>query len=243
MPSIQEMRRELKPVYGRYTDAVISMIGLRPHEAVLAAAKRGDLLEAHSVQVALCQQRDFTKWKGQPDFFSKLMNWQEREQKPGWFSKPLKAPGLKRNGIQIRLKINRNNPSDIIHTTLGKIGEVDIRTGKIGRVRALLVPHLQQSTKELPSKEARKIEGWKNAVMIALEQEAKERDCDLIAFSAGTGHSRENISQKPIQGEILETYGRLPMQHGYKLAQIETEPDPMLDYFQKLKWIKRVSMK
>lgn len=244
MPSIQEMRRELKPVYRHYTDAVISMIGLQPYEAVLAAAKRGDLLEAHSAQVAVFDNnyRRFAREQHEHDlnFFTKLIRWKSAHGlAPTWFKKPLPTAKGK---VSVFLKFEKSGQVDAVHPTLGKIGWLQIVEAQVGKVKTLVVGHLQQTTTYLNTKEARQVEGWKNIAMQELEKYARERRCQLVLFSTGERHSEENdLSRRtPIHNEILETYGRLPMQHGYKLAKVKLQSKHLIGTLHRLWWVKRV---
>ncbi len=239
MPSLQNLRRELKPVYGHYADAVISMIGLRASVAVFDSAKAKKLGAAHLGQVTEFFDR-------RPKLTRKLIN-VDPFHSPSWLAKPL--PSLPANMPELGMEVTLGAPDRDVLTGVSFtvenqiVGEVEFEPRKINRQRVLLVYHLQQQTTGMKPREARKAEGWKNAAMVKLEKIAQQHKCSLILYRSGEPLARHNISQKPIHAEVLETYGRLPMQHGYALRHVfksELPEHPLSGKLEPLWWIRHV---
>ena len=99
-------------------------------------------------------------------------------------------------------------------------GVADFGIKKVGNQPAFIVHFLEQTTKGKSAKTTRQLEGWKDAAMGHLEKIARERGCKLMLFSTAEEHSRSNNTDRPLHVELLETYGRLPMRHGFKLRSI-----------------------
>ncbi len=216
MASLALLRRELRPAYGKYTDAVISLIGLEADAHVLEAAKARDLAEAHAAQNYLWT---YPKRTARPDssrYFLRLAHWPtDAPPTPAWLSK---IPPVKRKLPEITAEIKWGTvyfrDSKGINVGLASIEIVRDKEPK------LVVKYLQQTTKALATAEARKLEGWKHKAMMEFERIARQRRCNEILFSTGEEHAKQNIGVKLIHGEILETYGRLPLQHSYRLRHV-----------------------
>lgn len=223
MYSLTSLRKQLRPVYGHYADAVISMIGCAPTQEVLDVVKKGDLQRAHLLQIM---------HNGSLEERSQHPRWNETSSVPKWIKRPV--PRV-RNKPELVVKARAEFPIyyDFFFESK-KIWEAVIAVSKAGRGNVLKVAHLQQFTRHLSSNEARKVEGWKNSAMEEIEKIARQNNCRLIQYSAGWRHSVQSISPTPIHEELLETYGRLPIQHGYKLREIAPR------HVERLWWVKRV---
>ncbi len=220
MPTLRELREQLKPVYRHHTDAVISMIGLDPHRRVLEAAKRGDLREAHAAQIILDRNLDEqVSDPNAPSAFSQAKNWQNEAKLPGWLDKPiLPIEGRPKVNFQLE-QINEKHEIHSLYAvaddrTVGRIKLVLRRKSK-----KLVVVELQQSMRGATSWAGKRIKGWRNAAMDEIERFARENNCKSIYFGIGEDHARLSISKKPIHEEILRTYGRVPLQHGFALEE------------------------
>lgn len=209
--ALEDARLELRPVYCHYTDAVISMVGPLHHPSVLEALKRSDITEAeaahsyHFGSLDRCTEKctDHTR----------LRKWTKLHL-PRWLLKPI--PNIPRPNN--RIKVIRIDSQRIVAYLAGKqigVAEASYATGHNGV--ELVISLVKQNTKRLSSKDARRVEGWKNVLVETLEKEARQNGAQKAVFSTGTAHITSNASGKPIHPEILETYGRLPMQHGYEL--------------------------
>ncbi|MDP3742348.1 MAG: hypothetical protein Q8R15_03470 [Candidatus Micrarchaeota archaeon] len=220
--ALHELRGIFKKPYGHYAPAVISLVGLSPTPEIKNAALRRNLAEVHALQIKPHRSDD-------PEC-EPFIGWDHAEVIPTWFSKPL--PSIPRK-LPILLPVHLDaQDSDKLSSInyfgyVAKKGEETARkilTGSasfhftnVGKHKALVVHILEQATKGLKSREARQLEGWKNAAVQHLEQLAKQRGCKLILFNTAEEHSRANNADRPIHVELIETYGRLPMQHGFKL--------------------------
>ncbi len=241
---LEHLRSELRPVYGEHTDSVISMVGLTPHKSVLEALKQGDLTEAEAAHYLhfrspAAQECNYCP-SGERKFNHRGFAFGNKvPNTPKWLDKPLKPAAKKLPTVEIsqeHLQFDRfSSPGENRKIIVdGKVvGNAAIQyEGKHGS-RIIRVVYLQQYTRRLSSGEARKLEGWKNAFMEELEKEARRSGTKKIMFSTGSHHIQLNISSRPIHPEILETYGRLPMQHGYTL-------EPTEQYAQSLWWAKEL---
>ncbi len=212
--SLHDLRLTLKPAYDHYADAVISLVGLNPSKEVLTAATRRNLAEAHALQIKAHRVEDperepFAGWD------------HEVPRVPSWFSKPISPIPKKLPILNVRGMDRHNvNFAATIADSIVTAGNASLGTKLVGKDRALVVNFLEQKTKGMPSRVSRQLEGWKDAAMHHLEEIARERGCRLILFNTAEDHSRSNNTNKPLHVELLETYGRLPMRHGFKLRVI-----------------------
>ncbi len=271
MATLTALRRELKPVYAHYTDAVISMIGLEPHEKTLRAVKEGDLAEAHAIQVSLNKSHMTQDEAGWRDMFATIDDfmgtkkpakkieasdtldrefsmqlWKKHADVrpvPSWFAKPLKPISRKCPEIEAGIQNQRVPDNYIFHFTHN--GEViGTAWAYVDNVRkVLVVSHLQQHTKGLPPAVTRKLEGWKNKAVEEIERITRENGLRTVFFSTAVHHSSKNVAPQPIHEELVETYGRLPMQHGYRLRQtreVNIRSFEGTKRTENLWWVKRV---
>ncbi len=246
---LHELRRKLRPVYGHYADAVISLIGNEPVPSVLNSAKRGDLSEAHANQIAAHRVDDperepFTGWYEHP----------AAVPVPSWFSKPLKPIPPKLPKLEVRVDLRHlpgSEPTESLVRFFGLLkdskllaGSASFRLHTIGGQQVMLVDFLEQHTKQVRTKLSRQLEGWKNAAMLHLEEIARKQGCSSVLFSTGKTHSESNNTAHPIHVELLETYGRLPMQHGYKLRIMQgsraSADLPFVPKTRELWWVKAI---
>ncbi len=245
MPSLQALRRELRPFYGHCTDAVISMTGLEPNKIVRNALWEGHLGEVHAAQLFVKQRSA----RGLPPMaftpYSQYLRWEKApSREPRWFRKPVpkpptktpKAVSIDKYFYEAPLKDSEGYWEAILANQV--IANVVFHIKKIGQRKVMVVRELQQHTNDRSPRSARKVEGWKHLAMRELEKMALEQNCKLILFSSGKPHAIGNVSAKPIHEEILHVYGRLPMQHGYKLKQLKT--NLLGQNEERLWWVKRV---
>ncbi len=213
MATLSEMRRILSPIYAHYTDAVISIIGHNPPPAALEAAKARDL---HETEAAVAYHFRFppecTDCSGK---HVKLIN-KRRTIDVKWIHRPMRPIPRKRPSVEI---IEKNH---LLHDELLiRVGNKCIGNAMVmykSKNECMTVNWLQQQTYKLTAREARKYEGWKNSFMEELEKMARKKGVEKIRFSTGYRHVTGNLVSQFIHPEILETYGRLPLQHGYQLA-------------------------
>lgn len=236
--NLSQLRSSLSPLYVHYTDAVISLIGLNPHEETLAAVRDKDLARASQRQVAF---RPYSHFPDDSADFTSMGS----EPLPKWLQRPASKIPAKRPTVLGGFDDQSGN----VATLKFFCGEKEIGLALVsvltqGKTKALVVAHIQQHTREMRAKEARQFEGWKHGAMEELERIAKTEGCKKIIFSTGEFHAYQNISKKPIHPELLETYGRLPIQHGYKLRRVT--PSVLFPSYhvhrvsEGLVWIKRV---
>ncbi len=232
MPTLHALRKELHPIYGHYADAAISLIGLKPHVNVRRSAKDGDLAGAHAVQIMNHRVDDperepFTGWHDD----------KRAVPVPSWFAKPVPPIPVNLPKLDSIMSFNQTGAET---PTSGHIaffgllpeqkllaeqrllaGRVDFRFEQIGMDKAMVIQVVEQLTKGIKPRLSRKLEGWKNAAMSHLEELARQNDCNSMLFNTAEDHSRSNNTEHPIHVELLETYGRLPMQHGFKLRVLQ----------------------
>ncbi len=272
MSELSEMRQKLRSFYGVHTDSVISMIGLNPHRRTMNAVEAKDLAEAHAAQVLTAFEDvpdyllDYAS-KGER-WLTALRHWPtDSPALPTWFSRTVESPKagpkveLKSKFIDIPDLEAQENPAmvavickllrrklipshEVEVTTQGRrIGRIMLGTQQRKRSRIMVVSYLQQQTKGLSSREARNLEGWKNSAMKEIEKLARENQCTRVFYSTGTHHATWNVFTRPVHSEVLETYGRLPMQHGYVLRRTFPVTGGFFDIPRKpetLWWVKKL---
>ncbi len=215
------MREVLRPIYGQHTDIAISMVGPKAKPEVWEAAKAGNLHKAHCEQANIKYDNSSKKYK----------------QVPSWFAKPIGGIPRRKPPVELmRFGTKINNVK--IFSEGKKIGVAGILIEEDADGKVLVVSHLQQETANMSTRAARRFEGWKNSAMKEIEKLASTAGCNRIYYSSGESHSILNCSSKPIHGEVLETYGRLPIQNGYALEV--TRGRHVLPWTGYLCWVKEL---
>ncbi|GEM_PF-7135127 len=238
------LRRSLRRVYGRHTDAVISLLGNRMHPAVLSAALRGDLLEAHALQKVRSSFVDSVLSKHASA--TEKLGWAGFVNRPKWMSRPFRSRSSKKPELTFMVRPQWNTSEELFahggdtsilpffsatflsNPRLAKMG--------IGVPNALYVWNLQRGTggrrgsellemhEELgrapDAKEVRQADGASHLTMDELEALAMRRKLRMICVSIGNTPAEANLSDRPIHVELLHDYGRLLQQHGYRLIEI-----------------------
>jgi len=223
--ALEQARVELKPVYHHYTDAVIAMVGPLCHPAVFEALKNSDLTEAEAAHAYHFGNSDNCTKKCRNH--TQLRRW-ARPLSPSWLLKPLPTIPRKNNNIVVaRIDSHRVGA----YLAEKQIGIAEASYAELSEGADMMISLVKQDTRKLSSKDARKVEGWKNVLVETLEKEARDKGARRALFNIGAAHITSNASRKPIHPEILETYGRLPMQHGYQLKITERN---------KLMWLKEL---
>jgi hypothetical protein len=227
MHSLTSLRKQLRPVYGEHADSVISLIGLNPSPGVLNSAQAGRLGNAHFLQV-----KEF--FDSHPTRNRKLKQVPPRSL-PSWFSRPVdampkKVPQLTASLHHFTKPRSGIPPCAVFYLNGRPVGEAGFEVHKEANRRVLMVHYLKQDTKHWAKKEARAAKGWKHFAMRELERIGRENNCGLILYKIGQPMASTNTSHKPIHFEMLDTYSRLPTQHGYKLVRVFKKPQEHMWY-------------
>jgi len=252
--SLTNLRKKLRPIYGEHTDSVISLIGLNHHPEVLNAARRRDLEEAGAITVSENRPKlasHLACYSGDPNrkFTNVLFgfgHWKRPSLPvPEWFAKPVPTKiRRKPKNLEIDIKdVQPQNCAIVFRLNDKHIGSVDAYVLEHQGKKVLFVSWLQTHSWDRKSnQEARAASGWKHVAMEEIEKLAKKYSAGLIFYPSGVGHFEQNAGDRSIHEEILDTYGRLPMRHGYRLKQFSRSEaiTSLGGNTENLWWVKRV---